>query len=186
MADEMTVFITKGDGTIEEVVVNQAAVCHGVDANGVYLGLVDPSAASTIVPSPPPEPTGWRWFGVWERRRNLAERKLLKWEEMKLRRSAQEYGTFTWDGSEFDADPESQSRIIGCVQLALIAAANLQNFSQVWTLADNSVRTLSGDEMINVGLALATHVGSAHARGRVVRAQIIAAANAQALDAIVW
>jgi hypothetical protein len=59
-----TISVTKVDGSTEQVASNQAVVVHGVDANGVYLGLVDPSVAARAVSRPPPEQGEWRWNAV--------------------------------------------------------------------------------------------------------------------------
>lgn len=81
--------------------------------------------------------------------------------EIKAWRSAREYGGFEWDGSAFDSDPESRSRIMGAVQLAEIAMTAGEAFERTWILSDNTTRVLSGDDMIQVGVALGTMVGAA-------------------------
>lgn len=109
-----------------------------------------------------------------------------KWAFIKSQRSALEFGGFTWDGSAFDSDPQAQARIQGGVQLATIAAAQSQPFSIDWTLADNTVRTLSGADMIAVGMTLAAHVQTVHAIARALRLQIEAATTLAEVEAVVW
>lgn len=99
----------------------------------------------------------------------LAARRTRQWAVLKQQREAREYGGFTWDGSTFDSDPESRSRIMGAVQLALMAASMQQPFERTWVLADNSTRVLSGSDMIAVGLALGQHVGALFDQGVVLR-----------------
>lgn len=109
-----------------------------------------------------------------------------KWNELKLERSRREYSGFTWDGSTFDSDPQSQSRVQGGVQLAIMAQQANQPFSINWTLKDNSVRTLSGQDMIGVGQALAAHIQALHETSRALRQQLDNATSVQAIEAIQW
>lgn len=116
----------------------------------------------------------------------LSTKKLNKWEEIKAIRSSLEFSSFTWDTSEFDADSESQRRIQGAAQLAMIAVSANQSFEIDWTLANNSVRTLSGEEMISVGLALGTHVNTIYATARILRENIENCTTKEEVDAIIW
>lgn len=118
--------------------------------------------------------------------RTLAERKAEKWNAMKRARSAFEFGGFTWDGSAFDSDPASQSRIQGAAQLALLAQQAGQPFSIDWTLQTNDVRTLSGADVIAVGMAMGQHIATAHAIGRSLRDAIEAATTIEALEQLSW
>lgn len=122
----------------------------------------------------------------WIDTRTLDSRKASRWAAIKSARGTYEFGGFTWDGSTFDSDEVSQARIMGAVQMAVLAKAANQPFSIAWTLADNTVRTLTGDDMIAVGLALGTHVGTAHAIGRSLRAAIEAASTAGQVEAVTW
>ncbi len=110
----------------------------------------------------------------------LNEVKAAMWAKVKQARAAAEYGGFTWDGSTFDSDPISQARITGAVTLAQTNPA----FSIGWTLADNSVRTLSAADMIAVGVALGQHVNACHEKARVLRAEIEAAMTVEDVGAI--
>ncbi len=116
----------------------------------------------------------------------IAQRRAERWTVIKALRSAREYGTFTWNGLTFDADAESQRRIQGAVQLAQLAISQGSPFSIDWTLADDSVETLSAADMVAVGVALGQHVQTQHATGRALRQQIIGANSQEDLDAIVW
>lgn len=102
----------------------------------------------------------------------LAARRTRQWAVLKQQREAREYGGFTWDGSTFDSDPESRSRIMGASQLAMLAKSAQQPFQITWVLADNSARVLSADEMIAVGAALGSHVSALFQAGVVLRQQI--------------
>lgn len=121
---------------------------------------------------------------TWPPAPTLADLKAAKWATVKARRDQAEYGDFAWDGSTFNADVESRNRIMGAVQLAALAASAGQPYSVVWTLADNSTRTLDAADMIAVGSTLGARVGAAHANAASLRSAINAAADEAALDAI--
>ena len=55
-----------------------------------------------------------------------------------------------------------------------------------WTLADNTVRTLSAADMIAVGVALGGHVAAQHEKARGLRVQIGGAGNQAGVLAIGW
>lgn len=116
----------------------------------------------------------------------LETARINQWNTIKTFRDKQEYGGFSWDNSVFDSDPQSQSRIQGGVQLAILAQQANQPFSITWTLQDNTTRILNGDDMIAVGQALAAHVQTAHTIGRVLREEINAATTVQQINAIQW
>ena len=119
----------------------------------------------------------------WVDPRTLDMLKDQHWLDIKEERSRREYAGFAWDGSTFDSDAISQSRIQGAVQLANIGPAA---FSIDWTLADNTVRTLSGADMVAVGLALAQHINGLHVISRGLRAQIDAATSVAEVESVVW
>ena len=142
----------------------------------------------------PPAPEGdaltqYVWdvgLRTWLPELTLEGAKAKRWGEIKQQRDAIEGSGFTWDGSVFDSDLTSQSRIQGAVQLAVLAAGAGQPFSIEWTLADNSVRTLNGTDMINVGFALAAHVESVFTIGRALREDILAATTVPEVGAVQW
>lgn len=70
--------------------------------------------------------------------------------------------------------------------MATLAAQAGQPFSIDWTLADNTVRTLSGADMIAAGQAMALHIEAQHETGRAVRAAIMAATTLAEVDAVQW
>lgn len=134
-------------------------------------------------PKLPPE-RHLRWTGEdWADLRTLEQTKADRWEKIKATRDSIEHGGFTWDGSTFDSDLASQNKIIGAVQLANVTGPN---FTIDWTLANNSVRTLSAADMVEVGKTLGLHVSTQHAIARGLRQQIEAATTAQEVEAIAW
>lgn len=122
----------------------------------------------------------------WVDPRTLQDIKDVKWAEIKGARNATEFGIFTWNGSTFDSDAASQSRIQGAAQLATLALMNNQMFSVDWTLADNTVRTLSAQDMIMVGTAMGEHITMQHTKARLKRKEIEAATIADQVAAITW
>lgn len=152
-------------------------------ANGAAVAY-SASARAALLVSPG---VGFVWrpeLGEWTDERDLEQAREDKWRQTKARRDIAEYGDFTWDGSTFNADVESRNRIMGAVQLATLAMGAGQPYSVVWTLADNTTRTLSATDMMAVGATLGARVGAAHARAAELRAQINAATTRAALDAI--
>jgi hypothetical protein len=105
---------------------------------------------------------------AWVDPRSLQDFKDARWAEVRRARDRAEFGGFTWDGSRFDSDALSQQRITAAVTLAMMNSA----FSIDWTLADNTVRTLTAADMIAVGVALGQHVNACHERARVLRGGI--------------
>lgn len=122
----------------------------------------------------------------WVDTRSLEQLKAEKWSQIKRARDAAEYGGFTWGGLAFDCDQVSAQRIGGAVTMAMIAASAGTPFAIEWTLADNTVQTLTGEEVVQVGLALGAHVASTHATARTLRLAIADVADAEALAAIAW
>jgi hypothetical protein len=145
--------------------------------------MVDGELIDTGITKLPPMPY-MQWVnGNWTDPRDLDAVKADKWAEMKARRDQEEHGGFYWDGSLFDSDLASQSKIIGAVQLANL---HQSSFSIDWTLADNTVRTLDAADMNAVGVAMAQHVNAQHVTARAVRQAIEAAATIEEVQAIAW
>jgi hypothetical protein len=116
----------------------------------------------------------------------LQQYKNLKWRSLIDARTAEEYSTFVYDDDTYDCGQQATQRIQGACQLALVAAINNTPFSIDWTLADYSVVTLDGTQMIAVGQALAQHVQTVHAKSRVKRQALNNALSFIEVDAITW
>lgn len=159
------------------------AVADGFNDAAFYFDGTGPVAM-------PPQPSSSDIFDyttkTWTDPRTLQDLKDAKWAEIKAARSAAEFAPFTWDGSSFDANASAIQHISGAVQMALLAQLASQPFSIDWTLFDNTVRTLSGADMIAVGIAAGTHSGAVYDHARVLRDQIEAATTADAVAAVVW
>lgn len=120
---------------------------------------------------------------VWVDPRTLEDLKAARWDAIKAARTAAEATPFEWDGSVFDADV---SRINGAVTAALVAQSMAVPYWVDWTLADNSVRTLSGPQVIQLGLALATRVVEIHERSQALRGLLTQASTAEQVEAVQW
>lgn len=107
-------------------------------------------------------------------------------QTMKDRRDEEEFGSFDWDGSTFDASAESVGRLIGAVMMAQWAQAAGQPFSISWTLADNTERTLSGADLVAAAQALGAHTLQAHNKYKSVKAEILAAQTPLAVTLVNW
>ena len=150
---------------------------YGVSASSHYVsnGAIQPKGDK------PAEGYQFNYVsGVWEL--DLALTRSVKWEAIKAARDAQEFSQFDWGGYTFQCDEVSQRRIQGAVQLAAID----DMMTLDWTLADNSVQTFTASEYVQIGQALAIHVGQCHERGRILRQEIESATTEAELEAIVW
>ena len=114
--------------------------------------------------------------------RSLDDVKSDQRAKVKAARDLAEAQGFVWDGSIFDSDLTSQSRIAGAVQLAMMSPA----FEIEWILKDNTMRTLNAAEMMQVGAALGTHVSTLFAQGAALRQEILNATTAEAALAVNW
>lgn len=144
----------------------------------------DGVATETAVPTDPPADYS-EWdaeLGNWVDGRDFAGHKQAKWEEIKLNRDAEEFGTFVWNNYTFDCDEVSQRRIQGAVQLAALDTNTVMD----WTLADNTVQTFNATELQQIGQALGAHVNACHVKARGLRDQINAAESEAELSVISW
>ena len=112
--------------------------------------------------------------------------KAARLKTIKQWRDECEYSKFKYDGAEFDASTASQARIQGAFQLAELALATSSTFAVDWTLADDSVRSLSAQDLVGLGRALAEHVIAAHYTARALKQQVADAATVAEVDAVIW
>lgn len=182
--------VTGRGGEVQEVESDETVLYHTYDEiTGGYLGLLDAGVrAPGMCPAgsaPPPEGTWKMQNGEWVRVITLVEAKLRKWAQIKALRQEKEWGGFTWDGSVFDSDAASQSRIMSAATyLSLMALPS--SFSKVWTLADNTTRTLDATQMRGVVLALGAHIETLRQTSTTLRAAIAACTNLEGVDTISW
>lgn len=167
----------------QAALIDTPHVVHGVDGQGNYLGLVPAVQAAAIAAGPPPAVGTWHWTaGRWERTFTLLEVKAERISAMREAREAAINGTFTWDGSTFDADQISQTRLLG----VFIASQAPGWPGQGWRLADNTWRTLSAADVAAVWAALEAHMRGHFVTFALREASISAAATAAAVNVITW
>lgn len=127
----------------------------------------------------PAQPSPYHIFNYdlkdWIDPRTLDEIKAQKWAEIKSGRDLLEFGGFEFEGSAYDSDQVSQSRIMG---------AAVAGVDQVWTLADNTTVELSASQLQQLYAALQAHIASVHERGRIARQLIFEAETKEQVEAI--
>lgn len=177
---EITATVQCSDATLNVIPTNLA--CDSwVSVDKHYYDWVE--GAIKLKGTPPPGPFTFDFATKqWVDSRTLEQMQALAWENMKSLRSQKEAAGFSWDGSVFDSDQVSQSRITGAVLLAMMNP----NFETTWILRDNSTRTLSASDILAVGAALGAHIAPIFPRSQELRLEIYAAATIAAVEAITW
>ena len=131
--------------------------------------------------------------------------KLKAWARHKAMRDSKEYAPITTDKGQFDADADSQRRIIGAGVLALVekiqwvtqavqtlAASSNVTLSDIptseteWTRYDNSTVNLLPDDLLMIGHAMGLQIKQAHTQGRAVRNQIQQAQSSSEVQNVQW
>jgi hypothetical protein len=114
----------------------------------------------------------------------MAEAKVAKLSELRNAREAALNSIFTWDGSVFDADQISQTRLMG-----LYVDSQTPGFSsQPWRLADNSWRVLDATAASGVWVALKSHMSSQFSKFASLEAalNLTSTDTLSKVDAITW
>ena len=113
---------------------------------------------------------------------DLSDARSRAWDRIKLSREADECGTFTWSDNTFQCDEHSQRKLMLTMQRALIDSS----LSMAWTLANNTVKTFSSADYLNIGTAMSTHINACHEKAKGLRTKINAATTQDELDAITY
>ena len=139
------------------------------------IGIVNAASITPLVvpPPPPPEPT-------------LAELKEQRKTGINNERDYRETQGFTYNGKVFDSDQRSTDRIQVAAIAAQAALGGGQPFSVDWTTADNSVMTLDAVGMVSLAAAFAQYAAGLHETAKILKAQVDAAQDKAAVEAIVW
>lgn len=114
----------------------------------------------------------------------LAQAKSAARSAVNAARDQREQGGFTYAEKIIDSDMASCIRIAGAASAAQAALGQQQPFGVDWTCADNSVLSLDALGVIGMLAALATHSDAMHQHARALKAQIEAAEDAAAVEAI--
>lgn len=140
--------------------------------------------------SQPTKPTPHHTFNwqtkQWLDPRTLQDLKDAKWAVIKQARDAAEFSTFTYNDMVFDGDLDAQRRLASYISVSKSAIAAGQPFSADFTLADNSLVTLSAQDFVGIELAKVQAVAAAFSHGAMLRNQIELATVVAELTSIAW
>lgn len=138
-----------------------------------------------------PQPSAshvWDWTSrSWQV--DLVVAREARWTEMKLARQEAIDAPLVTAYGTFDSDPEARDNIAKTAQGVQTFAGSLaptQLPTVDFTLWDDSVVTLTAQEMIQVAKLLFEKTQAAYARGRQVREAIDFAGSAEAIESVTW
>ncbi|MEN2746457.1 DUF4376 domain-containing protein [Sphingomonas sp. T9W2] len=168
-----------------------AVVSRIVSAQDLQTLMMNCPDGCDAVPCDDPKivPGEWAWeAGGFARiippAPTIEEQRAGVWEAVRVARDRAEWWGCSTPLGRADSDPDSQRKVAGAVQLAMIAQAGGAPFSIDWTMQDNSSVTHDAAAMIMLGVAVGQHVAACHAVALVKRSAIEAAENIEALTAI--
>lgn len=119
------------------------------------------------IPKPPYVPT-------------LEEAQNRKIEALKQARDQEEVEPIDVDGALFDYDEKARDRINAAI-IALEGGGEI-----AWTLADNTNKTVTANDLKAVIVAVAIRSNILHVKYRTLKEQVLAATSNEAVDAIEW
>jgi hypothetical protein len=165
--------------------VDSATAPVAVAGSPFAYGLL--AAPSSGFPSAPNTGSVLRYSAAsqslfWDDGRTVAQTRTERVGVLRVAREAAVAATFTWDGSPFDSDQVSQTRIA----LLAIAATQSGYTETPWRLADNTWRTLSASDALAVAVALAAHLRTQYDRFNTRETSVKNAASKTAVDAVTW
>ncbi|WP_416053143.1 DUF4376 domain-containing protein [Cupriavidus basilensis] len=133
-----------------------------------------------------PRPSAFHiWLeGAWTF--DLVLARAAKVAEINAERARREVTTFPYAGKRFDADEQSEKRIVSATQLASLAKNAGRAFSMAWTAADNTEVELDADALVDLALALAAHRDGCHRTAKLLKDVAAVAGDEAALAAITW
>lgn len=109
--------------------------------------------------------------------------KLARWAVLKQARDAAEVEPVQVGSMLFDVDDRSLQRRSMALE---IASDYGPGWSEVWTLADNSMAVVTEADLRQITAALAVRTRDLHQVGRALRAQIMAATTVEQVQSVVW
>lgn len=114
---------------------------------------------------------------------SLEEIKNLKWQEIKMIRSAKEGAPFSYLGKSFDCN---WANLVWAVEAARSAFVLGKEFSLEWTCTDNTSVVLVAEDFVNIALIIAKRAADIHKKSQQYRVQIESASTTEEVEAIVW
>ena len=118
--------------------------------------------------------------------KTLEELKDSAWQRFKTQRDTLEQSGVPYLNKVIDSDPVSVQRIAIAVQAAQAAISAGVEFTLDWTCADNTVLTMTAEQVVGMSVALAQYSDSLHQTARGLRERIEKAETVEELAAIVW
>lgn len=118
--------------------------------------------------------------------RPIAELRTMFWERFKAVRQEKLDGGFEAAGMRFDSDEKSRSMIMGGALSAQIALLGNVPWSKDWTLEDNTVVTITPQQMVGIAQYMDAHIQGIYDRGVELRQLIEAAENLADLLTLTW
>ena len=127
-------------------------------------------------------------MGLLEERQtnDLEQAKLLRWSRLIAIRDGLELKGFSYLGKTFDSDVRSTLRLFGTAQAAMVAKMAGKDFSVKWTTADNSVVTMTCDEVLGLPAVMAESINAIHMQARSLKEQLDAAGSIAEVQKILW
>lgn len=116
----------------------------------------------------------------------LEQAKQLRWGRLIAIRDGLESKGFNYLGKTFDSDQRSILRILSAVQAATSAALTGRDFEVGWTTADNSVITMTRDQILALPAALAQSVNEIHMQARELRLALDNAGSIEEVYNVKW
>ncbi len=117
--------------------------------------------------------------------RLLVETQKAAWEEIKKQRTERDKQPLDYLGAQFDFEKqEDREKIKWMIDAAKRAAEKSLPFSVAWTMADNSVVNLSGDQVQDIPLVVAMRSDTNHQKAREIKGRIETAQSVDDIDAI--
>lgn len=142
-----------------------------LDENGEWLVNVnDAEAAMVVIEEYEP--------------RYLAKLKRDTWNTIKTIRDGYEAAAAPTPFGAVDSDDRSKVKILGLVQMAILALQSGAPFEEEFTLANNEVILLDAHKAIALGKAAGGYVSAVYARARALRNLVNAAPDRATLAAI--
>ncbi len=117
---------------------------------------------------------------------SFEELKEIKQHEINATRDSIEVSGFEYLGSVFDTDEKSFMRILGADNSASKAIQAGLPFEIEWTLADNSKRILTAEEILGFIPAFANYSNTLHIKANTLKQEVQNAQTKEELDNIVW
>lgn len=181
----MTMMVTLSDGNGARVCVNRPVTLDDpqADVAAIIADLGYPGWSIAAEHDGPPPEDGVIVDGAWIVPLAVLQARAIAGVNA-IRAERKAAGCTVPGVGAVQTDEVSTQNITGLVVMAQVAIANAQQFSEPFTLADNSVVTLDGPGMIGMGVAVGQYVAAVYARGRALRDAINAAMTADELSAI--